>query len=210
VAGDHPQQHLRAAHREINRAVEGGVSPSPDAGTARRLQRGIAMDLWRGLHEEDLEQLQLRARERAQVRNCSMIDFAAAAETTTELIESGIERQRSREMTGTAVEQGYSAREVREMGHAVRVAARRGGPPEDMVAWLENRLRHGESMDGMVREMMHHGWLGPRDMSGPGGNSPVDNVIGGPGRHGNGPGGDPGGNNPGNGNSGSGNHNGSR
>jgi hypothetical protein len=44
-------------------------------------------------------------------------------------------------------------------------------------------------MDGMVREMMHQGWLGPRDMSGPGGNSPVDNVIGGPGRHGGEPGG---------------------
>ena len=208
-AMDRLQQHLRAAHREMNRAIEGGVTASPDVATARQLQRGIAMDLWRGLHEEDLEQLQLRARERARVRNCSMVDLAAAAETTTDLIESGVERRRSREMTGAADEQGYSAREIREMGHVVRVAARHGGPPEDMVGWMENRLRYGDSMEGMVREMMHHGWLGPRDMSGPGGNSPVDNVLGGPGYHGGGQGGDPGGD-PGGGNPGNGNQNGSR
>jgi len=197
------QQHLRAAHREMARAVEDGVTPSPDAATERQLQRGMAMDLWRGLHDEDLEHLRERARDRARDGSCSMVDLAAAAETTTDFVESGVERLRSREMTGAAIDQGYSAREIREMGHVVRVTARRGGPPEEMVDWLENRLRYGESMEGMVREMMHHGWLGPRDMSGPGGNSPVDNAIGGPGRHGSGPGGDPGG-----GNSGSGNHNG--
>jgi hypothetical protein len=196
------EHHLQAAHREMTRAVEDGVAASPNAATERQLQRGMAMDLWRGLHEEDLEHLRERARERARDGSCSMVDLAAAAETTTDLVESGVERLRSREMTGSAIDQGYSAREIREMGHVVRVTARHGGPPEEMVDWMQNRLRYGESMEGMVREMMHHGWLGPRDMSGPGGSSPVDNVIGGPGRHGSGPGGDTGG-----GDHGSGNHN---
>lgn len=190
------QQHLRLAHREMTRAVDGGVAPSPDAATERQLQRGMAMDLWRGLHEEDLEHLRERAHERARDGSCSMVDLAAAAETTTELVESGVERRRSREMAGAAIEQGVPAREIREMGQVVRVAARHNGPPEEMVDWLENRLRYKQSMEGLVREMMHHGWLGPRDMSGPGGNSPVDNVIGGPGRHGGGSGDGPGGDGP--------------
>jgi len=207
-AMDRLQQHLRLAHREMTRAVEGGVSPSPDTATERQLQRGMAMDLWRGLHEEDLEHLRERAHERARDESCSMVDLAAAAETTTEFVESGVERRRSREMAGAAIAQGIPAREIREMGHVVRVAAQRNGPPEDMVNWLENRLRHGQSMDGLVREMMHHGWLGPRDMSGPGGNSPVDNVIGGPGRHGDGQGDGPTGDgHNGGGQSGSGNGN---
>lgn len=189
-AMDRLQGHLATAHREMARAVADGVAAGPDDATDRQLQRGMAMDLWRGLHEEDLEQLRERARERARDGSCSMVDLAAAAETTTDLIESGLERARSREMTGAAIAQGYSAREIRELGHVVRVTARRGAPPEEMVEWLENRLRYGASMEGMVREMMHHGWLGPRDMSGPGGSSPVDNVIGGPGRHGSGDGGD--------------------
>ena len=202
-AMDRLQQNLRLAHREMTRAVEDGATPSPDATTERQLQRGMAMDLWRGLNEGDLEHLREQARERARDGSCSTVDLAAAAETATDLVESGIEHQRSREMAGAALGQGLSAREIREMGHVVRVAARHGGPPEDMVNWLENRLRYGQSMEGLVREMMHHGWLGPRDMSGPGGNSPVDNVIGGPGRHGSGSGGDP----TGDGHSGSGSGN---
>ena len=198
-AMDRLQQNLRLAHREMTRAVEDGVAPSPDAATKRQLQRGMAMDLWRGLQEGDLEHLREQARERARDGSCSMVDLAAAAETTTDLVESGIEHQRSREMSGEAIRQGFTAREIREMGHVVRVASRHGGPPEDMVDWLQNRLRYGESMEGLVREMMHHGWLGPRDMSGPGGNSPVDNVIGGPGRHGGDHGGDPGSGTSGNG-----------
>jgi hypothetical protein len=209
-AMDRLQQHLRLAHREMTRAVEDGVTPSPDGTTERQLQRGMAMGLWRGLNEQDLEHLREQARVRARDGSCSMVDLAAAAETTTDLVENGIGHERSREMTGAAIQQGFTAREIRELGHVVRVAARRGGPPEEMVDWLQNRLRYGESMDGLVREMMHHGWLGPRDMSGPGGNSPVDNVIGGPGRHGSGPGGDPGSGNgsSGNGSNGSGSGNG--
>jgi hypothetical protein len=207
-AMDRLQQHLRLAHREMTRAAEGGVTPSPDAATERQLQRGMAMDLWRGLHEEDLEHLGERARGRARDGSCSMVDLAAAAETTTEFVESGVERLRSREMVGAAIEQGVPAREIREMGHVVRVASRRNGPPEEMIDWLENRLRHRQTMDGLVREMMHHGWLGPRDMSGPGGNSPVDNVIGSPGRHGDGSGDGTGGDGPhGGGQQGNGNGN---
>jgi len=183
-AMDRLQQQLRVAQREMSRAVEEGVEPSPDAAAERQLQRGMAMDLWRGLHEEDLEHLREQARDRARDADCSMVDLAAAVETTTDLVESGIDREQSRELAGSAISRGYSAREIRELGNAVRLAAKRGGPPEEMVQWLQNRLRYGESMDGMVREMMHQGWLGPRDMSGPGGHSPVDNVIGGPGRHG--------------------------
>jgi hypothetical protein len=161
------------------------------------------MNMWRGLREDDLDQLRVQARDRARERDCSTVELAAAAETATDLIDSGIGHDQATDVMGAALKQGYSAREMRELGHAVRVTAQRGGPPEEMVGWVQSRLRSGDPMQRMVREMMNHGWLGPRDMSGPGGNSPVDNVVGGPGRHG-------GGDRDGGGHQGGGNSNGQR
>jgi hypothetical protein len=181
---DRLEQNLRFAHRVMTQAAADGVTPAGDAVAERQMQRGMAMNMWRGLQEDDVEHLRERARLRLQDGQCSTVELAAAAETTTEFLEAGVERQRSREIVGTGLEQGYGAREIRQMGQMVRVSAQRGGPDDAMLQSLERHLRSRDNMQAMERQMLHHGWLGPRDMAGPGGHSPVDNVIDGPGRHG--------------------------
>ena len=177
------EEHLRLARREMRRAVEQGLNPGEEH-AERHLQRGLALDMWRGLHEGDLVHLREQARLRARDGSCSTTELAAAAETTTALIEQGQDRQRVREMLGEGLRQGYTAEEMRRIGAMAQAAHRRGGPPDEVLAMLEEQMQQGAQLEEMVRHMMRHGWMGPGDMQGHGAHSPVDDVIGGPWRHG--------------------------
>jgi hypothetical protein len=178
------EEHLRVAQREMRRAVEEGVTANGEQSAELHLQRGAALDIWRGLHEEDLAHLREQARLRARDGSCSTTELAAAAETTTALIEQGLDRQRSREMLGLGLRQGYTAEEMRRLGAMAQAAHSRGGPPEEVLAMLEEHVLEGMQLEEMMRQMMRHGWMGPGDMQGHGAHSPVDDVIGGPGHHG--------------------------
>jgi hypothetical protein len=177
------ETHMSVAHREMGLAVAEGVTPTGNEKAERHLQRGLALDMWRGLHEEDLEQIREHASQRAMHMSCSTIDLAAAAETATELIEQGIEPARARDMVGMGLDQGYSAQEMRQIGQMAMNSTKHGAPPEETLRWMEHQMHNGAQTDEMMRQMMQHGWLGPRDMYGPGGCSPVDDVMGGPGHH---------------------------
>jgi hypothetical protein len=177
------EEHLRLARREMRRAVEQGLTPGEEH-AERHLQRGLALDIWRGLHEGDLVHLREQARLRARDGSCSTTELAAAAETATALMEQGQDRLRVREMLGEGLRQGYTAEEMRRIGTMAQAAHRRGGPPEEVLAMLEEQLQQGAQLEEMVRQMMRHGWMGPGDMQGHGAHSPVDDVIGGPWRHG--------------------------
>jgi hypothetical protein len=180
------EEHMVAAHQQMNHAIANGVTPSGDEWTDRHLHRGLALDMWRGLSDDDLEVLRDHAMQRISGGECSIVEFAAAAETTTEFIEQGVAHQRSRHMVGTSLEQGYSAEEMRQLGQMMRSAGGHGGPTDEMLTWMEQHMAGGEHMDDMTQQMIHMGWLGPRDMHGPGGHSPVDDVMGGPGHPGSG------------------------
>jgi len=178
------EEHARVAQREMRRAVEEGITPHGEEHAERHLQRGLALDMWRGLHEGDLVHLREQARLRARDGSCSTTELAAAAETTTALIEQGLDRQRSREMLGSGLQQGYTAEEMRRLGAMAQAAHRRGGPPEEVLELMEEQVQEGMQLEEMMRQMMRHGWMGPGDMQGHGAHSPVDDVIGGPGHHG--------------------------
>jgi hypothetical protein len=184
TAVERMEQHLRIAQREMRRAVEEGVTPNGEEQAERHLQRGLALDMWRGLHEGDLAHLREQARLRARDGSCTTTELAAAAETTTVLIEQGQDPERSREMLGLGLRQGYTAEEMRRLGAMARAAHRRGGPPEEVLAMLGEQMQQGAQLEEMMRQMMRHGWMGPGDMQGHGAHSPVDDVIGGPGHHG--------------------------
>jgi hypothetical protein len=178
------QRQLRVAHRAMVQAADDGVTPAADTPTRLQLQRGMALDLWRGLEQGDLDRLRAGARLRSRDGSCSMIELAAASESATELIEAGFERDGAVGLVATALERGLEARELRELGRLTRTAARREQDRGEMLAWMQRRMQRGDPLDATARQMMHQGWLGPRDLAGPGGSSPVDNVIGGPGHQG--------------------------
>ena len=181
------EEHVRTAAQVMNRARESGLQPGDDT-TEKRLTESLAMNMWRGLGEGDCDQLMERARLRLRDGSCSTTDFAAASATATELRELGLEHERATRMAGDALQNGYAAREIRQMAHMVMAAHAHGQAVDEVVGHVQNGLRQHEQMGELMQHVWQRGWMGPgEEHGGRGGHSPVDDVIGGPGdRHGGG------------------------
>ncbi|KPJ59581.1 MAG: hypothetical protein AMJ46_10740 [Latescibacteria bacterium DG_63] len=168
-------EHVRAAHSFMERAREGGIAPG-DENAERRHIREMAMHMWHGLKEGDMDRIQTRARQRLQDGSCTTEDVVAAAETATRLAEMGIERSRAVRLAGDALQYGYTPREMRQLVWAVMTANVHGGPQDDVIDTLERGIRNQRQLSQMVQEMWQHGWMGPADEHG--GRSPMDNAPG--------------------------------
>jgi len=181
------ETRTREAHRFVAQLrQEGGREHGAADGV--RLELGIALDLWRGLRQEDLDRLRARARDRLRDGSCDLTHLAAAAETTTELMEAGADRDKAVELCGNALERGYSGIEMRQLGRMLMVAQTRGYPIDEVLEDVGFRVRSREPLGSMMQHMMFQGWMGPESMGGwHGGERPVDHVIGGS-RHGGRPG----------------------
>jgi hypothetical protein len=179
------EKHLAVAYQEMRRAVENGITPHQEEGAELRIQEGLALNMWRGLGEEDLEPLMAQARIRARDGSCTTTELAAAAESATELMEQEMNRERVREMVGTALRQGYTAEEMRQLAVMVKAAHKNGQSEEEVLETVEEQLEEGLKLQEMVQHMIRHRWMGTRDLEvGHGVHSPVDDVIGGPWRNG--------------------------
>jgi hypothetical protein len=178
------EAHVRAAHRVMERAREDGLGRG-DADAERRRTREMATHMWRGLSEEEGDQLRERARLRLRDGSCTTEELVAAAETGTKLREMGIERGRAMRVAGDALQYGYTAREMRQLGWMVMTANAHGGPRDDVLDTLERGIRNQRQLAEMSREMWQRGWMGPADEHGGhhGGNAMNDATGGGPGGH---------------------------
>ncbi|MFH1755328.1 MAG: hypothetical protein ABIA59_06450 [Candidatus Latescibacterota bacterium] len=175
------EKNLRIAHHYMQRVHEDGVETGNLDAERRRTQQ-MAMNMWHGLEEGDLEQLRERARLRLRDGSCTTEDVAASAETATQLKEMGIERQRAVRLAGDALQNGYSAQEMRQLGWMIRTAHMHGGPPEDVVGTVEDGIRNQHQLTHMMQQMWQQGWMGPADQHG--GHGPMDGSMGsGPGGH---------------------------
>ena len=175
------EENLRIAHRYMNRVREDGVETG-DENAERRHTRQMAKNMWHGLEEGDMEQLRERARLRLRDGSCSTEDVTVSAETATQLKEMGIERQRAVRLAGDALQNGYNAQEMRQLGWMIRTAYMNGGPPDDVVGTIEDGIRNQHQLTHMMQQMSQHGWMGPADQHG--GHGPMDGSMGsGPGGH---------------------------
>jgi hypothetical protein len=196
-AAERMQRHVATAHRFVEQVGREGVTLPESAGTRRTLAHGLALDLWRGLDAGDLDHLRERARDRLRNGSCDLVDVAAAAETAAQLRENGVEGGRAVRLAGQALQQGYTAREMRQIAHMYQAAHRGGGDGEETLRALEGGVGRMEDVGAMARHLFQHGWMGPESGGHGGGHSPVDDVIGGGpgggGHEGGGPGGPGGG-----------------
>jgi hypothetical protein len=128
------ETNTRTAHRAMNRARDDGITPHPDPAMERRLMHGVALDLWRGLRDEDLDHLHEYARVRSRNGTCTTLDLAAAAETATQLRELGVEGERATRFAGEALREGYNARDVRGFGLMMMAAHMHGEHAEDVLS----------------------------------------------------------------------------
>jgi len=173
-------EYVRAAHQYMEDAKQDGVAGLDDMRAEQHLQRGIAMNMWRGLERGELDQLRTHARERLRDGSCNLIDLSAAAETATELKESGVRSELAMDLCGDALREGYRAADMRGLGRMTMVAHRNGEPGDDFCIRLRDRVREHANMAEMQQTMMQSGWMGPESMGhGFGGHSPVDDVMGG-------------------------------
>ncbi len=176
----------RHAHQYLNQAREEGIEELGGPRVRRQLERGVALNMWRGLNEAELDQLRDRARDRLRDGSCTLVDLAAASETATELKELGLPSERALGLCGEALQQGYEGREMRQIGQMFMAAHMNGGDENQLCNELQQRIQQREQMGQMMQAMQGQGWMGPRQMGHDyGGGSPVDEVMGG-GHHGDG------------------------
>ncbi len=173
------EEHVRAANRVMERARAEGLAPgNPD--DERRRTREMAMHMWRGLREEDMDQLRERAHLRLRDGSCTTGELVAAAETASKLKEMGIERHRAVRLAGEALQYGYTAREMRQLGWMVMTAHMHGGPNDEVFDTLERGIRNQHQLAEMMQQMWQRGWMGPGDEhGGRGGYSPMNDARGG-------------------------------
>jgi hypothetical protein len=178
------------AHQYLNQARQEGFEGAGDFQIQRQLERGVALNMWRGLQEGELDQLRDRAKDRLRDGSCSLVDLAAASETATELKELGVSSDRALGLCGDALQQGYRGQEMRQIGHMFMAAHMNGENDEQLCDALQMRIRQREQLGQMMEYMQGQGWMGPEQMGHDyGGGSPVDEVMGG-GHHGDGMNGD--------------------
>ncbi len=179
-------QYTRHAHQYMEQARHEGLDGVGSPQVERQLERGIAMDMWRGLDEKELDQLRAHARERLRDGDCSLVDLAAASETATELKEMGMDSDRAIGLCGEALQQGYRGQELRQIGHMYMAAQMHQGDGDNVYEALHMRVRQHEQLAQMMDYMQEQGWMGPEQMGHDyGGCSPVDDVMWG-GHHGDG------------------------
>ena len=182
-AAEQMGENLRYAHRYLEDAKNDGISGMDDPSQERQLERGVALNRWRGLNDGEFDQLKERARDRARDGSCELTDLCAAAESATELREMGVDSERAMNLCGEALQQGYKAREMRQLAWMVGEAKQQGGDGSELCDELQQRVRERQQLGEMVREMRGEGWMGSEwsggGEAGHGGHSPVDDVVGG-------------------------------
>jgi hypothetical protein len=102
-ACDQMEGNVRTANQFMKRAHEDGVETGNED-AERRQTREMAMNMWRGLNEEEMDQIRERARLRLRDGSCSTEELTAAAETATKLKEMGVERKRALRLAGDALQ----------------------------------------------------------------------------------------------------------
>jgi hypothetical protein len=150
--------HIRAAHRFLGGSRDANIEPPKSGEEHRVLERHLALDLWSGLEEGDLDHL--RQRGRLRDGSCTASDLVAAADVASIVHHRGIERRRSMELVGYALEVGYTAREMRMLG-AMMTASHLSEHGDEVLQHLHDGMNHHRQLGQMAEEMMSWGWMGP-------------------------------------------------
>jgi hypothetical protein len=161
------------------------AAPDMDAGPQHRqmLERHLALNMWSGLEDGDLDHL--RDRSRMRDHSMSRSDLVSATDVLTVARQRGMDRGDALDLVGDAIEAGYTHREMRMLG-SMMTAAGMDDHGDKVREHLRDGMDHHREFAEMADEMMSWGWMGPADMDQAGGwHSMMDDWLGGgPGDHG--------------------------
>jgi hypothetical protein len=159
------EEDVRAANRYMEKARDAGVTPG-DRAAERRRTAEMAKHMFNGLTEGDMNRFEERARIRLRDGSCTTEDLTAAAEAAVKLGAMGVERERAVRVAGDALQNGYTAREMREFSWMIMTAKMHGGAQSDVLDTIERGVRNQQQLAEMVRQMYQRGWMGPGDEHG--------------------------------------------
>jgi len=173
------ENHVRTADRVMKQARQDGLASGDPVAEQKRTGE-MAMHMWRGLKEDNMDQLRERARLRLRDGSCSTQDLTVASETAAKIKELGIEQNRAVKLAGEALQYGYTVQEMRQLGWMVMTAHMRGGQDHEVMEMLEKGIRNQHQLGEMMQQMQQHGWMGPADEhGGHGSKKTMDDVTGG-------------------------------
>jgi hypothetical protein len=167
TAADAMAEHLRHAHRYMNRVQEDGVTPPEDPLQRREQVCTMAQHMWGGLQDGDMERLRERARDRLRDGSCRTGELVGACGAALRMMESGAPRDEAVTIAGDALHRGWSRDEMGELGAMFAAGRQQGGPVDRMLGEMAGCLGDGMGPGEMSRHMMQQGWLGPAGISGP-------------------------------------------
>lgn len=166
------EEQVRAANRYMMEVRKAGATPG-NADAERTRTAEMARHMFNGVGQGDLDQLRERVRARLRDGSCATEDCVAAAEAMVKFRSMGVESERAARMAGEALQNGYTAREMRQFSWMVMAAKSHGGPQNEVLDTVERGIRNQYRISDMVREMYRYGWMGPGDeRGGYGGNDP--------------------------------------
>ncbi len=177
------ENNVRRAHRFLSEMPSVGGNHEVDPQHQQMLERHLALNMWSGLEEGDLDHLLDRSRMRETA--CAPSDLVSATDVLTIARQRGMDRDQALDLVGDAIESGYTHQEMRTLG-AMMAATEMDQHGDQVRDHLRQGMDHHRDFAEMADEMMSWGWMGPADMDRNGGwHSMMDDWLGGgPGDHG--------------------------
>lgn len=168
-AGEQIVDDMGAARALLDAGADAGLTPPQDAAQRQAQIRTLSRAMWRGLSEDDAEQLRQRAQERLGAGPCATGDLAAAGEVTVRIREQGGDSDGALRLVGAALVHGYTASDLVELGRLLAGQRLAGADVAALVADLTDQVDQGLAAGALNRYLQQPAWMGPADAPGPGG-----------------------------------------
>lgn len=141
-------EHLAAARPVVNKFESGGVRSTRAKGSddavetvARAMEKSIPRDAV------------MKTGERVKERKGSISLFNRAVDTMTTFVGNGMTTEQAAKMVHTAVDRGYSERDLEAMERYMVNERRKNSPMSDVISGMNSRMERGEMMHDMQHDM---------------------------------------------------------
>jgi hypothetical protein len=158
-------ESLRVAADFLQTATRSGVEDR--AGPPHGWVGNVALNLWGGLTDQDLDQLHQKAVGRVRAGGCTVEELVAASDCAASLFNIGAAHDQAVEIAGEALDSGMTPAQMREMS-ALMAIAQLEAPVDDVLTAVRDRLGEGVGSREIAEHLLRAGWLGPTDVPGAG------------------------------------------
>ncbi len=140
-------EHLSDAKPIVNKFESGGVRP-----TGAKAPDDAVETVARALEKSIPQYAVMKTGEKVKDRKGSIGLFNRAVDTMTTFAGSGMTAEQAAKMVHTAVDKGYSERDLEAMERYMVNELRKNRPMSDVISGMNAQMEHGTMMRGMERQ----------------------------------------------------------